>query len=305
MRKQSELQEFAVFARVVERKSFSAAAKSFDTTTSAISKCIARLEARLGVRVLARTTRRVTPTEVGTTLYASAVRILADVAEAEQAIARIGGVVRGTLRLSVPVMFGEHHVAPLVPVLLAKYPELRIDLSLSDRFVNLDEEGMDAAVRIGKLDDSSLVGVRIGEMDSAVCASPSYFEKKGKPQVPHDLAMHECLRYSLISTAREWRFRNQEGREFSVPVTGRLQVNHGAAMVRCILAGAGIARLPRFLVDENLARGELVEVLSEWRTKPSPVHVMHSSAIQTPPKVRAFIDMMRSSCGRKPLRRLA
>jgi DNA-binding transcriptional LysR family regulator len=296
MRQQSDLQGLAVFSKVVETKSFSAAARSFDTTTSAVSKSIARLEDRLGVRLLTRTTRRVALTEVGTTLYANAVRILADVAEAENAVARIGAGVRGTLRVSVPVMFGERHVAPLIPALLAKHDELRVELSLSDRYVNLTEEGLDAAVRIGKLADSSLVAVRIGEVDSAVCASPSYLEAHGIPQTPHDLAMHECLRYTLVPMAREWRFRGPDGRELSVPVSGRLQMNHGAAMARSIIAGAGVARLPLFLVDDAIARGELVELLVEWKTKPSPIHVVHSSATQTVPKVRAFIEMMRGAC---------
>lgn len=296
MRQQSDLHELAVFAKVVETGSFSATARAFGTTTSAVSKAIARLETRLGGRLLARTTRKVSVTDAGATLHASAVRILSDVAEAESAVARIGGEVTGTLRVSAPVMFGEHHVAPLLPALLDAHPHLRVDLSLSDRYVNLAEEGLDAAVRIGALADSSLVAIRIGEVDSAACASPAYLKARGTPRTPDDLARHECVRYSLVPVAREWRFRAAGGRERSVVAGGRLQVNHGAAIVRAAVAGAGIVRVPRFLAEEALARGELVEVLAAYRTKPSPIHVVHPSGRHPPPKLRVFVDAMRSSC---------
>jgi DNA-binding transcriptional LysR family regulator len=304
MRQQSDLQELAVFAKVVETKSFSAAARSFDTTTSAVSKRIARLEERLRVRLLSRTTRRVALTEPGATLYAHALRILADVAEAEDAVSRLGGSVRGTLRFSAPSIFGERHVAPLLPRLLAAHPDLRIDMSLTDRFVNLAEEAHDCAVRIGALEDSTLVGVRIGEIASAVCASPSYLASRGTPRTPHDLAAHECIRFSLISMAREWRFVGEDKRETSVPVTGRLVLNSGAAIATAAIAGAGMARLPLFLVEDALARGELVEVLREWKTKPAPLQIVYASTPTVSPKLRAFIDLMRSSCTvGKPKRR--
>ena len=280
MRKQSDLQGLAVFSKVVETKSFSAAARSFDTTTSAVSKRIAGLEQHLGVQLLSRTTRRVSLTEAGTTFYAHALRILADLAEAEDAVARLGGGVRGTLRVSGPVIFGERHIASVLPRLLTRHPDLRVDLSLTDRFVNLAEEGVDCAVRIGSLADSSLIGSRIGEVETAVCASPAYLSERGTPKTPHDLATHDCMRFSLVPMAREWRFGGPDGADFTVPVSGRLVMNNGAAMACALVAGAGIARLPRFLVEDAIARGELVEILHDWRTKPSPVHVVHASPAQ-------------------------
>lgn len=296
MRQQSDLQELAVFSKVVERQSFSAAARAFDTTTSAVSKRVAGLEQRLGVRLLSRTTRRVALTEAGTTFYSHALKILADVAEAEDAVARLGGNVRGTLRVSGPVIFGEQYIAPIVPTLLEAHPELRVELSLTDRYVNLAEENVDCAVRIGALGDSSLVAVKIGEVESVVSASPAYFRARPAPKTPQDLAAHDCLRFSLVSTAREWRFRGRDGKDFSVPVSARFTVNNGAAMAAAIAAGGGIARLPRFLVEEHLAKGELVEVLADWRTPPSPVHIVHASAAQVAPKLRVFIDAMRGAC---------
>lgn len=296
MRQQSDLQGLAVFSRVVETKSFSAAARAFDTTTSAVSKRIAGLEQHLGVRLLSRTTRRVALTEAGSAFYAHTLRILADVAEAEDAVARLGGSVRGTLRVSGPVIFGERHMSPLLPRLLEAHPELRIELSLTDRYVNLAEENLDCAVRIGALGDSSLVAVKIGAVDAAVCASPDYLARRGIPKTPHELALHECVRFSLITMAREWRFAGRDGKDFSVPVSGRLSLNDGAAITSAVAAGGGIARLPTFLVEDRLARGELVEVLADWRTKPAPVHVVHPSTTHVPPKVRAFIEVMQREC---------
>jgi DNA-binding transcriptional LysR family regulator len=296
VRQQSDLQELAIFSKVVEARSFSAAARAFDTTTSAISKRIAKLEKRLRVRLLARTTRHVSPTDAGTALYGHALRILADVADAEAAIARIGGSVRGTLRVSAPTIFGEHHVAPLLPRLLAAHPDLRIEMSVTDRFVNLAEEELDCAVRIGTLSDSNLIGVRIGEVQALVCASPSYLERRGTPTTPHDLGTHECIRYSRVSMAREWRFRTEAGGETSVPVTGRLMLNSGSAMAAATIAGGGVARLPMFLIEDALARGDLVEVLAPWKTKPAPVHVVYPSTPLVAPKLRAFIDVLGASC---------
>jgi len=295
VRQQSDLQEFAVFSKVVETKSFSSAARSFDTTTSAVSKRISKLEERLGVRLLSRTTRRVSLTEAGTALYAHAVRILAEVAEAEDAVAKFGGGVRGTLRISAPTIFGERHVTPLIPRLLAKYPDLRVEMSLSDRFVNLTEEGIDCAVRIGALGDSSLVAVKIGEVGSAIVASPAYLAKRGTPKTPHDLVGHECIRFSLVSMAREWRFlNNNNGKESSVPVTGRLVLNSGYAITTAAIAGGGVGHLPLFLVEDALKSGELVELLSDFRTKPSPLHVLYAKTPQLSPKLKAFVDLMRA-----------
>ncbi len=296
MRQQSDLQGLAVFSKVVEMKSFSAAARAVGTTTSAVSKRIAGLEQHLGVRLLARTTRKVALTEAGTALYAHALRILADLAEAEDAVARLGGSVRGTLRVSGPVIFGERHIAPVLPKLLARHPDLRVELSLTDRYVNLAEEGLDCAVRIGSLGDSSLIAVRIGEVDAAVCASPAYLADRGTPTTPHELAAHDCLRFSLIAMSREWRFRGPEGVDFTVPVSGKLSSNNGAAIAAAVVAGAGIARLPLFLVEDSIARGDIVEILRDFKTKSSPIHVVYASSPQDSPKIRAFIDLMRGSC---------
>jgi DNA-binding transcriptional LysR family regulator len=294
VRQQSDLQELALFSKVAETKSFSAAARSFDTSTSAISKRVKSLERRLGVRLFERTTRRVALTDAGSTLYTHTLRILAHVAEAEDAVAEVGGSVRGTLRISAPAIYGERHVATRIPRLLAEHPDLRVELSLGDRFVNLAEEGFDCAVRIGNLADSSLVAIRIDEVDPIVCASPAYLARRGTPRTPHDLTAHDCIHFSLVPVSREWRFRERSGRELSVPVTGRFVLNSGSAMAAVAIAGAGIAHLPRFLVETAIARGDLVELLADFRTAPSPVHILHTSTTLVPPKLRAFVEMMRT-----------
>jgi DNA-binding transcriptional LysR family regulator len=294
MRKQSamgDLQEIALFVRVVEGRSFSTAARALGMTTSAVSKGVARLEDRLGARLLERTTRRVAPTDAGAAFYARAARILADVDEAEHAVASLGGAPRGTLRLSAPVIFGERHLAPILPAFLAAYPDVRVDLSMSDRFVDLVEEHYDVALRIGPLGEGSLVRVRVGTTAALVVAAPSYLERAGRPTVPTDLAKHNCLRYSLVTSAREWRFRGARG-EISVPVVGNLEVNHGGAMREAAVAGLGIARLPHFLVADALAAGTLVTVLDEHRLPPTGVHLVYPRGAAPLPKVRAFVEVV-------------
>ena len=286
-----DLQDIALFVRVVEGRSFSAAARTSGATTSAVSKRIARLEERLGARLLERTTRKVAPTDAGAAFYSRAARILADVDEAEHAVASLGGAPRGTIRVSAPVIFGERHLAPILPTFLQRYPDVRVDLALSDRFVDLVEEHFDVALRIGPLGEASFVRVRVGGTASIVVASPGYLARSGRPEAPADLADHNCLRYSLITAAREWRFKGRRG-EISVPVVGNLEVNHGGAMREAAIAGLGIARLPHFLVADGLASGALEVLLSEFRLPPAGVHLVYPRGAAPLPKVKAFIETM-------------
>jgi DNA-binding transcriptional LysR family regulator len=297
-----DLQDIALFVRVVEERSFSASAREAGSSTSATSKRIARLEARLGARLLERTTRRVAPTAAGAAFYASAARILADVDAAEHAVASLSGSPRGTIRVTAPVMFGERHVAPFLRPFLDRYPDVRVDLALTDRFVDLIAEHFDVAVRIGPLGDASLVRVRVGTTASIVVASPDYLRRFGSPAAPADLARHNCLRYSLVTSAREWRFRERRG-EVSVPVVGNLETNHGGAMREAALAGLGVARLPQFLVAEPIASGALVELLAEFRLAPFGVHLVYARGAAPLPKVKAFVET-RGAALRERLREL-
>jgi DNA-binding transcriptional LysR family regulator len=295
MRKQStplDVLDLALFVSVVELRSFSAGARAARTTTSAASKRIARLENRLGARLFERTTRRVLPTEAGAAFYARAARILSDVDEAENAVASLGGKPRGTLRVSAPVILGERHLAPILPSFLARHPEVRVDLVLADHFVNLLAERFDVALRVGPLGDSSLLRVRVGAAESVVVASPSYLERAGRPETPHDLVRHNCVRYAQVSAAQEWRFKSPRGGEVSVPVIGNVEVNHGGAIREVALAGAGLVRLPDFLVADALRAGELVRVLDAFALPPTGIHLVYPNAATPLPKLEVFLEEM-------------
>lgn len=280
-----------IFTRVVETRSFTAAARGLDTTTSAVSKRIARLEERLGVRLVERTTRRVSPTDAGVAFYERCARILAEIDDAEVAVARFGREPRGTLRVSVPVIFGELHIAPLIPDFAARFPEVRLDMSLSDRLVNMLEEGFDMSVRISSMNDSALVARKLAGAAGVVVASPAYLREHGTPKTPSDLSAHECIRYSLLTAQRDWRF-HVRGRDVSIPVRSRLIVNHGGAIREAAIAGLGLARLPHFAVAHALRDGHLVTVLDEFIKTDLGIFAVYPAGKQPRPTVRAFTDFL-------------
>lgn len=222
--------------------------------------------------------------------YARASRILSDVDDAENEIATLGGTPRGTLRVSAPVILGERHLAPLLGPFLLRYPQIRVELSLNDSFVNLLADRFDVALRVGPLVDSSLMKQRVGQASSLVVASPSYVARAGRPETPRDLIRHNCLRYSNMTSAREWRFKGKR-KEESVPVVGNLEVNNGAAMLEAAIAGAGIARLPDFLVSNALESGSLVLLLPAYTTAPTGIHWVYPGSGGSPlPKLQVFLD---------------
>jgi len=285
-----DLQDLELFVRVVEARSFSAAARARRLATSAVSRRIARLEEQLGARLLERTTRVVMPTEAGATFYARASRILEELEDAASETQTLGGAPRGLLRVSAPVIFGERHLAPLLPAFLRRYPDVRVDLSLNDRFVNVVEEHVDVALRIGQLADSSLTRVKVGAVPYCVVASPAYLDEAGAPTTPAELVRHNCIRYSRVSTAHEWRFRGPSGAIFSVPVSGNALLNHGGAMLEMALAGVGIAMLPHFLVADALAAGKLVPLLDDFRHGMAGIHLVYPTASTGLPKSSVFVD---------------
>ena len=241
-----DVQAMVIFARVIAERSFgadpeTAAGIALGTTTSAVSKRIARLEQRAGARLLSRTTRQVAPTETGLLLYESCLRILREVEAAEVLVAGLARSPRGLLRISGPLYFGELHIAPLVASLSKQQSELKIDLVLSDRFVDLVAEGFDLAVRIGPLGSTSLIARRLSRARVVACASPSYLERHGSPMVPQDLLEHDCLRYSPDPRRNVWRFRDRAGRTLAIPVTGAFECNHGGALRQAAIAGARAA----------------------------------------------------------------
>jgi DNA-binding transcriptional LysR family regulator len=288
-----KLTGMAVFARVIDAGSFTAAAAQLGMSKSAVSKAIAALEDRLGARLLNRTTRRLALTEVGHAFYERCARIVAEAEEAELAVTRLQLTPRGTLRVNAPMSFGALHLGPALAGFLGRYPDLKVELELSDRFVDLLEEGYDVAVRIAAtLPDSSLIARRITVDDAVICASPAYWRRHGRPRVPQDLTHHACVTYAYSPNPREWPFVAADGRPISVRVDGPLHTNNGAATLHVALAGLAVVRLPRFICGPELAAGRLEAVLADAMPPPNGIHAIYPHNRHLSAKVRAFVDFL-------------
>lgn len=294
------LSGMAVFVRVVEEESFSAAARVLGLSKSAVSKQVAALEDRLGARLLNRTTRRLSLTDAGVAFYDRAQRIVADAEEAEAAVSQLSATPRGVLRVNAPVSFGVQHLGPVLPEFMDAHPDLSVELTLNDRFVDLVEEGFDVAVRIGRLPDSSLIARRLAPLRRVVVASPAYVAAHGAPQQPEDLRDHACLLYAYLLRGDAWALRGPEGRAVEVRVDGRLRANNGDVLRAALLGGMGVAYMPSFLVGNDLAEGRLVRLLPEWQDDSAGIYAVHPHARLVPPKVRAFVDFLAERYGNCP-----
>jgi DNA-binding transcriptional LysR family regulator len=290
MRIMDHLNEMAIFAKVVEAKSFSAAARHLNVTKSAVSKQVSRLEQALGVRLLNRTTRTLSLTGEGSAVYEHCARLVAAAEGAELAASQLTAVPRGTLRLSAPVSFGTRHIAPTIPAFLARYPETRVELVLLDRFVDLADEGFDLVIRLSERIPENLVARRLLDIDFVVCAAPAYLERHGTPRTPADLAAHNCLLYGHEGFGQYWSFRNTQAER--VRVAGNFQVNSEQAVQTAVRAGVGLGLIPRLTVRDDLAQGVLHAVLTDWQALApfSAVHAVYLPNRQLSPKVRALID---------------
>lgn len=291
--------EMEVFARVVQEGGFSAAARSLDLTPSAVSKLIARLEARLGTRLLLRTTRAITLTEEGEAYHHATLKILQDLNDADQEAS--GGAVRGRLRVNVTIPFGTMFVAPAMPAFVARNPDLVVDLSFTDGIVDLVAEKIDVAIRMGNLPDSGLIARKLGQSRRVICAAPTYLERRGKPEIPADLERHDCLTFNFRRARPSWPFRF-EGRDVAQPVTGSLVVNNGETMKQMAIVGAGIARLGLFHVAAEIAEGRLVPLLEDCN--PGDLELVHAIYVgggPLPHRVRAFIEYMVEVLDETPL----
>lgn len=294
-----DVQALVIFARVIQERSFTRAAHKLGTTTSAVSKRIARLEERAGSRLLERTTRQLAPTETGLALYERCLRILREVEDAELLVAGLAKAPRGLLRISAPVYFGELHIAPLVSELLRREPDLRIDLSLSDRFVDLIAEGFDLAVRIGSLGNTSLLARKLARIPVVACAAPDYLARRGRPAAPGDLLEHDCLRYNADPLRNVWRFQSGAGETVSIPVTGALECNHGGALRQAAIAGLGVVLLPYFYVAEALALGTLVTVLDDYCAAELGIHGVYPGGRLVPPKTKVCVEWLARALPRR------
>ena len=261
-------------AKVVELRSFAGAAEDLQLSKATVSKAVTRLEARLGARLFNRTSRRLALTDAGKQLTERAARVLAEGEAAESDCLAQSATPRGLVRLAVPMSFGLREVAPILPDFLEAYPEVSIDLHLSDAVVDLIGEGFDMALRIGVLPDSSLIARRIRSMPRHVVAAPSYLARRGRPTHPLHLAEHACLGYAYLQTPDLWRFTNAAGEEATVRPTGPLRVTNGDAVIPALLAGVGIAVLPEFIVGAELADGRLEAILTDWTMPLAGLHLV-------------------------------
>lgn len=285
------LDDMLAFVKVVEQRGFGAAAIRLGVSKSVISRRVAALEDRLGARLLHRTTRQISLTEVGQAFYERCERLLADLAEAEQAVADLHGSLRGTLRISAPMSFGRLHLGAAIPAFLTRHPELTLDIDLNDRFVDLVEERYDLAVRIGRLRDSSLIARKLAPNRLVACASPDYLARHGEPLLPDDLTQHNCLIYAHTPLAEQWQFQ-VHGHWQSARVNGTLRVNNGDMLCAAAVAGLGIAMLPTFIAGAALQEQTLKAVLLPYTVSDSAVYALYPHSRHLSPKVRAFVDFL-------------
>ena len=294
-----DLERMAIFARVVEEKSFSAAARRLNLSKSLVSKQITQLEKSIGSRLLNRTTRALSLTEAGSMFYEHCARIVEELEEAKLAVSRLQSEPRGILRISAPVAFGRLHVASALPEFLATHPELKIDMVTTDRFVDLAEEGYDVVVRIVGDPPPNVVARKLAPVNRRICATPEYFARHGVPQKPQELERHNCLTYTYFNPQDPWRLRGPDG-DISVRASGDLRVNDDDALSEAVLAGLGIALLPTFIIGKALQTGRLQAVLSNYVPLERHVYAIYLPNRHLSAKVRAFIDYFLKRIGPEP-----
>jgi DNA-binding transcriptional LysR family regulator len=283
--------EIACFVEVARRLSFARAAEQLGLHVSGVSRIVAALESRLGVRLLQRTTRQVGLTEAGRSHLARCEALLAELAEAESAASALGGDLRGRLRVSIPSGFGLTHITPAVSLFIAAHPQLSLDLHLSNRNVDLVEEGFDLAIRVGALRDSRLVARRLGDSRRILVASADYLARRGTPKRPADLPAHACLVLEIGALAERWDLQRRGVRE-NVRAGTQLRSNNALALLDACRAGAGITLLPQFVVAADLAEGRLERVLPAWAAAEQGIFAIYPGNRFIPAKVRAFVEFV-------------
>jgi DNA-binding transcriptional LysR family regulator len=295
----SQFEEMRNFVRVVESGSISKAAEQLGMAKSGVSRRLTELEARLGVRLLNRTTRRSSLTEAGRAYYAGAVKLLTDVSELDAATADTDATLEGTLRLAVPLSFGLCHLSPAIDEFLRAHPELDVNIDFSDRHVDLVESGVDLAIRISQLTDSSLRARRICPIRMLLCASPAYIEAHGCPQEPADLARHRLLRYDIGGGAQV-RLEDQQGKVHTVQTDSRVVANNGDFLRDMAMAGHGIIVTPSFIAWQALASGDLVEVMPGFAPPPLDAWAVYPQTRYLSRRARMFIDFLADRFGNNP-----
>ncbi|MGJ4952414.1 LysR family transcriptional regulator [Bradyrhizobium sp. HKCCYLS20291] len=287
-----DFEAMAIFAKVVELRSFAGAAQELSLSKASVSKAVSRLEERLGTRLFNRTSRRLALTDAGQRLSERAAQLLADGEAAETEALAQSLTPRGLVRFAVPMTFGVKKIAPLLPAFLEQYPEVSIDLHMSDATVDLIGEGFDLALRIARLPDSSLVARRLCAMPRYTVAAPSYLKRYGRPTHPMHLAEHKCFGYAYLSTAGVWHYTNAAGEQASVRPAGQLRVNNGEALLPAVLAGLGIADLPDFIVADAIASGDVEVVLKGWSQQEGAMHLVMPPGGPRPARVEVLSEFL-------------
>ena len=285
----------SVFAKVVEQGSFARAAERLNLSTSAVSRHVADLEAHLNARLLNRTTRKLSLTESGQAFFERCIQLLSDLEEAESLATSSTAEPRGTIRLTCSINFGIRYLASAIGAFQRRYPEAHFDVSLSDRFVDLVEEGHDLAVRIGEAGNSNLIARKIGEMRLICCASKAYLKRHGKPKHPDDLAAHNCLAYSYLATKHHWIFEDvgeNAGELIDVPIKGSVEANNGEMLLAVAEQGIGIVLEPNFSASTALKTGTLVPILTAYQPRASNIYAVYPSRRHLSAKVRTFVDFL-------------
>lgn len=290
------LSSMATFAKAVELGSFSAAGEALGMSSQLVGKYVQTLEQQLGVRLLNRTTRRQHLTDIGASFYERVKIILAEVEAAEALAAETRATPRGRLRIGAPVSFGIHALSPRLPEYLRAHPEVSIDLAVSNRYVDVIDEGFDAIFRVGELSDSSLIARPLAPYRLVLCAAPAYLSAHAPIARPQDIAEHECLGFSHTELRANWTLDGPQGR-VTVPVSGRLMIDSGESLLAVALAGMGLLLQPRELVQSELDAGRLLEVLPEYKVPTRPMHILYAPDRRITPKLRSFIDFALAAFG--------
>jgi DNA-binding transcriptional LysR family regulator len=287
-----QLAALATFVRVVDEGSLSGAARSLPSSLTSVSRQLSALERHFGTQFVRRTTRRLALTDEGRMLYERAKAILAEIKQVETALSASRLEPAGRLRVSAPTLIGRMLVAPILADFLKRHPQLSVDLQLVDRAVDMLEEDIHLALRIGHLPDSQLVARKLADIQMIVCAAPSYLARRGKPSMPAELTRHDCLAFSDAPGLSEWRFGKEARSEFRIAISARLWINSLDALVLAAEQGVGIVRLPSWLVKRELAAGRLVRILRDHEPPPAPLHLLFQSVRLTSPKTRVFADYL-------------
>lgn len=296
----NEFSQIKTFVALVESRSISKAAEKMDIAVSAVSRRLKELESNLGVQLIQRTTRKMHITEVGDTFYRRCARLLDDFEEAKQEASHTVTALSGTLKIATPLSFGVAHLSPAIAAFMHLHPQIKIDLDMSDRRIDLVEEGLDLAIRIGTLEDSSLMARKLASVRHVVCASPDFFNRYGTPQTPQDLAELPALCYGNLDQPDTWHYRDKNNKPAKVKVALRMRATNGDALVEAAVAGLGILCEPSFIVHGAVERGVLIPALTDYQWYAMNIYAVYPQTRHVPARVRAFIDFLASHFGEMP-----